>query len=575
MKLRISYFNVSVLKKDITRFAPLWGLYTVFTVLFVLTRMEMEPEHFANNASTIMQLMGPVNLVYAGICAMLLFGDLFNSRMCNALHAMPIRREGWFLTHLAAGLLMCLVPNALGALLASLYLGQYCYLAFLWLAVVVLEFLFFFGVGIFSALCAGNKLGMAAVYCLINFFSVLAGALFECFYMPVFYGMVFDMEAFSRYSPVYSFTSSRFVRTEFDNMTDFTRFLGFVPENWRYLGIAAAVGVAALVGAGLLYRKRKLECAGDFIAVKPVAYVFLILYSLGVAAVLYTMSPLFLPVGLGIGFFTGRMLLERKVNVFRGRNFLGYGLLLGGLIVTVILTFIDPLGFTRYVPQVQQIKQVSICPYVSRYVYNSENVRLEDRDDIALIADINRDLVLNRSYEIELPLYIRYELEDGAVVEREYYLANDSENAQKLKEIYSREEVVLSGYDRQTVMEKAIRMEFSSYDGQLPYVGILTEGEEEIDLVLQDKYGNEDAKIVYEEGSLADSALVQGLLEAIAADCRAGNMAQPYQFHEDEKEVGWVYISCKHDRYSYVDIEIDIYDTCYHTLNYLKSIAES
>ena len=575
MKLRTSYFNVSVLKKDITRFAPLWGLYTVFTVLFVLTRMEMDPEHFANNASTIMQLMGPVNLVYAGICAMLLFGDLFNSRMCNALHAMPIRREGWFLTHLAAGLLMCLVPNALGALLASLYLGQYCYLAFLWLAVVVLEFLFFFGVGIFSALCAGNKLGMAAVYCLINFFSVLAGALFECFYMPVFYGMVFDMEAFSRYSPVYSFTDSQFIMTEFDNMTDFTRFLGFVPENWRYLGIAAAVGVAALVGAGLLYRKRKLECAGDFIAVKPVAYVFLILYSLGVAAVLYTMSPLFLPVGLGIGFFTGRMLLERKVNVFRGRNFLGYGLLLGGLIVTVILTFIDPLGFTRYVPQVQQIKQVSICPYVSRYVYNSENVRLEDRDDIALIADINRDLVLNRSYEIELPLYIRYELEDGTVVEREYYLANDSENAQKLKEIYSREEVVLSGYDRQTVMEKAIRMEFSSYDGQLPYVGILTEGEEEIDLVLQDKYGNEDAKIVYEEGSLADSALVQGLLEAIAADCRAGNMAQPYQFHEDEKEVGWVYISCKHDRYSYVDIEIDIYDTCYHTLNYLKSIAES
>ena len=76
MKLRTSYFNLSILKKDITRFAPLWGLYTVFMHLFVLTRMEMEPAHFANNASTIMQLMGPVNLVYAGLCAMLLFGDL-------------------------------------------------------------------------------------------------------------------------------------------------------------------------------------------------------------------------------------------------------------------------------------------------------------------------------------------------------------------------------------------------------------------------------------------------------------------------------------------------------------------
>ena len=35
MKLKTSFFNTSVLKKDITRFAPLWGLYTVFMLLVV------------------------------------------------------------------------------------------------------------------------------------------------------------------------------------------------------------------------------------------------------------------------------------------------------------------------------------------------------------------------------------------------------------------------------------------------------------------------------------------------------------------------------------------------------------
>lgn len=579
MKLRTSYFNLSVLKKDITRFAPLWGLYTVFTVIFViLSAMDRDAAYFANNASDFMQLLGPVNLVYAGICAMLLFGDLFNSRLCNALHAMPIRREGWFLTHLAAGMLMCIVPNTVGALVASAYLGRYSYLAFLWLAVAVLEFLFFFGVGVFSSMCAGNKPGMAAVYCLINFFAVLAGWLIDCFYAPVFYGMVFNLSAFSDFCPGLLLSESSFVKTEYDNMYDITRFLGYITEEWEYLWVAAAVGAVLLVAAGLLYRKRKLEWAGDFIVLKTAAYIFLILYSIGAGALLFYISDmniLFLLVGMAVGFFTGRMILERKVNIFRGRNFLAFGALVGAFIVTVLLTFWDPLGVTRYVPQTQQIKAVSISPYTSQYYRQTRSVRLEDRADVETVVGIHRELVMNRSYGEDLPLYICYELEDGTVVERAYDLAAGSENGQKLEEIYSREEVVLYGYDRQTVLENATRIEFSSYNGQLPYVGILTEGAEEIDLVLQDKYGNEESKIVYEEGSLADSELVQGLMEAVAADCREGNMAQLGQFHEDQEVIGWLYISCQHDRYSYVDINIEVYDNCYHTVKYLKSIAES
>ena len=581
MKLKTSYFNLSVLKKDITRFAPLWGLYTVFTLLFVLTRMEMEPQHFANNASTIMQLMGPVNLVYAGICAMLLFGDLFNTRLCNALHAMPIRREGWFLTHLAAGILMCLVPNTVGVLLASAYLGRYCYLAFLWLAVAVLEFLFFFGVGVFSTMCVGNKLGMAAVYCLVNFFAVLAGWLIDCFYIPAFYGMVFNLSVFSKFCPGLQFSESGFVMTEYDNMYDTTRFLGYGTEEWEYLWVAAAVGIVLLVAAGLLYRKRKLEGAGDFIVLKPVAYVFLVLYSLCVGSVLFAVAIdsvlgiVFLPVGIALGFFTGRMILERKVNVFRGKNFLAYGALVGAFVISVLLTVWDPMGFTRYVPQTQQIKNVTISPYSGVYYRQNNNVLLETQEDVDTIVGIHRDLALNRSYTSDLPLYIRYELEVGTVVERAYDLAAGSENGQRLKEIYSREEVVLDGYDRQTVLDNATRIEFSSYYGDMPYVGILPQGEEQDQLVLMEKYGSQEVKVFHVDGSFADSELVQGLMEAVAQDCREGNMAQQVQFHQESKLIGWVYITCKHDRYSYVDINIELYDDCYHTLNYLKTLAES
>ena len=126
MKLRTSFFNATVLKKDITRFAPLWGLYTVFMLLVVLAIWGdyTEPARFAGNADEIMVGMGVVNFIYAGLAALCLFGDLFKQRLCNALHAMPLRREGWFLTHCAAGFLFCLGPNALGAVLAAAMLGH-------------------------------------------------------------------------------------------------------------------------------------------------------------------------------------------------------------------------------------------------------------------------------------------------------------------------------------------------------------------------------------------------------------------------------------------------------------------
>ena len=143
MKLKTSFFNTSVLKKDITRFAPLWGLYTVFMLLFVfLIRSDYsESARFAANADEIMMTMGAVNFVYAGLAALCLYGDLFKQRLCNALHAMPMRREGWFLTHFTAGMLFCFVPNAVGAVLAAGMLGQYAYLAYLWLGLMLLQYL--------------------------------------------------------------------------------------------------------------------------------------------------------------------------------------------------------------------------------------------------------------------------------------------------------------------------------------------------------------------------------------------------------------------------------------------------
>lgn len=101
------YLRISVIKKDLTRFAPLWGLYSVFILIFLLL-MWMDNRsgaYLMNAAAEIMSAMCLVNLVYGFLCALVLFGDLFAPMLCNALNAMPVSREGWFVSHFVSGLL--------------------------------------------------------------------------------------------------------------------------------------------------------------------------------------------------------------------------------------------------------------------------------------------------------------------------------------------------------------------------------------------------------------------------------------------------------------------------------------
>ena len=108
MKSRTSFFDRTVLKKDITRFAPLWALYLIGGLMIAISSGISGDE-----LNEVLGGLGIVSFSYAILVAQLLFGDLFNTRLCNALHAMPLRREGWFFTHVIAGILFSLVPNLL------------------------------------------------------------------------------------------------------------------------------------------------------------------------------------------------------------------------------------------------------------------------------------------------------------------------------------------------------------------------------------------------------------------------------------------------------------------------------
>lgn len=602
MKLRTSYFNGTVLRKDITRFAPLWVLYTVFTlmVVFLLGQSYDSAAQFANSARGILQSMGVVNFGYGSLCAILLFGDLFTPRMCNALHGFPMRREGWFATHCSAGLLFCLVPNILGAAAVALCLEQYWWLALIWLAVMVLQFLFFFGAGVFSVMCAGNRLGAAAVYGIFNFLSVIAVWIAMTFYGPFLYGINSNLTKYTYYSPVVGFSENKYILSDYGKMEGFV-FQGFLGDDWRYLLIAAAVGLVLLVLALLIYRARKLESAGDFISLRPVGPVFLIIYTLCVGTVMYDVAAvlaeetryLFLLLGLIIGFFTGRMLLERKVNVFRIRNFLHCAILMATVALSMCLVWLDVFGVVRYVPQVRKVVSVEVsADYYSSYyeppyhLYGYEYApdytvlqppRITEPDQVEKILQVHEALLADRD-ETSWPgcqMYLTYTLEDGHRVERNYWVRADSMQGQWLRSYLSNWQQIFRWEDWDEYKQRVNNV-YAEYVRN-------EQGGKNL------SFARDDAGVTWAERSdvkVNGTGYMMGLMDAIKADCDAGNMCQVWGLRAGDMDmtdvvyrlsVTWQTVPNEEAPYllaTCARLDVDVYDNCVNTMKYLENLRK-
>ncbi len=476
MKSRTSFFNPTVFVKDITRFAPAWAFYLVAVGLVMVSTMVDSLNwsscyvEIAWDLARTLEAMAVVNFVYALVCSQLLFGDLFNTRLCNALHAFSLRREGWFGSHCVAGMAFSLVPNFIMSLVFLLFLGDMWFISFFWLLANALQFLFFFAVGAFSAVSTGNRFGMALVYGLINLIAVLVIWLVTTFYEPLFYGVPLSLDKIAMLSPVVwmagyelELFSFEFVSAEDKiiamNGSRYNEYLYHgLSDGWWYLLAVTVVGVAFLVGALLLYRRRKLEKAGDLMAFSFFRLPFSVLMTLGVAAVFQlvdeeligTDTYVFLIVGLMVGLFGSEMLLQRTVRVFKKKTFLKL-IAIGGIFgLSILLTALDPLGVFRWTPEPDRVASVTISNDY-RYEPDAIHVSEENREwtitDPELIGEVvalhgqilEEDRVDTKywyRYESVKPVYLRYTLKSGRVVNRRYYVEAGTEAWDDLARFY-------------------------------------------------------------------------------------------------------------------------------------------
>ena len=576
MKSRTSFFNTTVLRKDITRYAPVWGLYTVG--LLTLLLMPVLFESSGERAEVLIDSMsgfGIINMILGGLCALMVFGDLFKTRLCYATHALPLRREGWFLTHYTAGVLFSTVPNLFISLIFLPLLGQYWYLALLWFASNLMQYLFFFGVGAFSAMCAGNRLGAAAVYLIINCTTYLLDWCAQDIYIPMLYGMVYDGTFLGILTPVTQISSMElvdYIAVSFDGLDIVRPFqvIGFMTGEWIYLAVIAVLGLVFALLAVLVYRKRNLENAGDFLSLNAIKPVFLVVFTLAISYLLHSFLPyggLF--VGIFVGMFAGKMLLERTVRVFKGKTFLFWGVFSTLILLSLIITSADLFGVTRYVPDTEDVEAVYFYDSSDRYDYEDQEERpgaISDPGEIEQYRQFHAAMADGRHKHNEergVTMYMEYELKNGQHVVRRYDVPVYSPEGQFTREKLSTWQAVFKSNDWQQVIDR------------------VTEADLEI------RVGDEIGQV-----TMTDRQQLLGLLEAMRRDCEEGNMAQNWGFHAEEETAVWVNI---HDAEYYARLEemmmdivvphnsngityhvyslsLNVYESCHHTIAYLESL---
>lgn len=605
MKSRTSFFNLTALRKNITRYWPVWALYTVFLLLVLLGISEQEADYMAQDVTMITRLACIGNLLYAGVVTLCLFSDLYKGRLCNALHAFPMRREGWLLTNIATGFLFSLIPNLLVCTLTSFQLGEHAPYIWYLFGVATLQYIFFFGTAVLSALCAGNALGMLAVYSIIQFVVVLIYFLAEVIYQPLIYGIELQTDKFYQFFPLYRMCTE-YVKTEFGMSS--LEFKSFDTAAWTHLYICAAVGVVAFVLAWLVYRRRHLERAGDFIALRPLAPVFLIVYTIAVGTVLYSFfaminqpSYVIYAIGIVIGFFTGQMLLNRTVRVFYKKSWLAFGLLAVVLSGSMALTWLDPMGIGSYVPALNKVESAAIYGPDKTYIHSGDyeynSFEMTASEEIAKLQSFHKMLadrppVSSNNYDVR----IRYNLTDGTEVNRYYRVDLNSALAEEAGNWFSDARYIFQVEDPEILYSLFSAFNVDRHEpisqSVVPPTGAPTvkptekptEGDSveptgtlatEPTQVTTTYYEEKNEKELFFLQS-KDPEELRGLLDAIFADCKAGKMAQSWYFHRGEENLYNVGFELKDARWKeseqYRFRSLSIYSDCTNTVAYLDKL---
>lgn len=482
MKSKTSFFNLGLFKSNLKRYWPLWTAHFAlwFFMLPIIVLMSHEYTELASNRAVILlsgyssEFAVMFAFCMAVLSAMAMYSFMYTSRGSGLISSLPVSREAVFGSAYLAGLLPVIASNIVIALLTFLFsLGRQSdpamvlKAAAIWFTVYSIEYILFYSIAALTAMVTGNIIAMPVLYIIFNFFFVGMEFIIRLFLSIFVWGLPDSVSYMSLtpLSPVLYLATLKFMPLKYEETVSINGMLNnYVDkasvsfQDWHILLIYLAVAIVLTAAALLLFRKHKMESAGDVVSVPWMRPVFK--YGLTVCAALCGGMLLFaifyyesyqrsaplaviimilcMAVGALVGYFGSEMLLKKSFHVFKG-GWKGYIITALVCAVFVVGCSFDVLGIGKTVPNPDKVESINVLG-------EDYSVDISDPDLVSKFVGIHRNIVNDRDKytgfnenNCSEDVLFRYSMKDGSYLERRYYIADDQNFKDYKSIIYSPE----------------------------------------------------------------------------------------------------------------------------------------
>ena len=301
MTLKASCSKAAVFRKTVSRFWPLWAAYLAILLLTLPMglyndlqfEMHIKLSDVRHYVYDVTHASFAFPFFMAPLSAMCVFSHLYNDRHAGAYASLPVRRESMFLSCALAGLIPQLLAGVLaaaGTLCVEASFGMVDITSTLtFLGIFCLHTITFYGFALLCAQMTGAVLVVPAVYIILQFTAIVVQALVQGLVELFLFGYTyksFDIGFLTPFIYFINHVDSEAVHQVTGNVYTI---VDYVFRGWLPCILYAVSGLVFAVLSFFLYRKRRMEAAGDFVAYKPLKPVFqwvvpiatLVIYALG------------------------------------------------------------------------------------------------------------------------------------------------------------------------------------------------------------------------------------------------------------------------------------------------------
>lgn len=467
MKSKISFFNMGIYKSMLRRFWPLWALHfgaflLIMPIITLVNSMGsyVDPEVVFTLAGGMIEASPAVAFAMAMLSAMAVYGFMYNSRSTGLIASLPVRREAVLGSAWLSAVSVVIASNIVIALLTFLCAlpsgadtGDVFKTVFQWAAIYSLHFILFFGIASITAVMTGNSIAMPVLYIIFNFLAVGIELLVRTYCSMLVWGMSSVSIATDFLSPLVYMYSRDIIEAIYDVSASGIGYsmrmpVGIDYMQWTSSIIYCCVGIVLSVGALLMFRRRRMETAGDVVSIPCLKPIFkygvaictalcggLLIYALFYGLFDYDDSSVanLIAMCLGmfifgfIGYFGAKMLLNKSFHVFRG-SWPGYIILCCLSIVFVLCCDLDVMNLGGYTPDISEVESIIV----------SNAGEIHDRETVEKYAALQQKIAAKREYyenyddttgeHFFTSVMFKYVLKDGKTVTRTYEIVWQDEN---------------------------------------------------------------------------------------------------------------------------------------------------